>query len=143
MIYIYVKKNSFPFIISPFKIFIQSPKLGFMVNIRFDNWRACVFVCVVLCVYNNICIWQLVTCYMFGDFYFECLILLLYMMFYFYGVDNKQKVKIFIIFKTLANFGASKFQHYLEVFPLCSTDLVHDKNIILSSIYSMAKEKKT
>jgi len=64
---------------------------------------------------------------MFGDLYFEYLILLLYMMFYFYGVDNKQKVKIFIIFKTLANFGASKFQHYLEVFPFCSTYLVHDK----------------
>lgn len=62
---------------------------------------------------------------------------------HFCSKDNKQKVKIFIIFKTLANFGASKFQHYLEVFPLCSTYLLHDKNIILSSIYSMAKEKKT
>ncbi len=90
LIYIY-EKISFPFIISPFKIFIQSPQLGFMVNKRFDNWRVCVFVCVVLCVYNNICVWQLATCYMFGDLYFEYLILLLYMMFYFYGVDNKQR----------------------------------------------------
>jgi hypothetical protein len=114
------EKKSFPFISSPFKIFIQSPQLGFMVNIRFDNWRACVFVCVVLCVYNKICIWQLATCYMF-DLYFEYLILLLYVMFYFYGVDNKQKVECVIIFKTLANFGASNFQHYLEVFPLFST----------------------
>jgi len=91
-ILVYIYENiSFPFIISPFKIFIQSPQLGFMVNKRFDNWRACVFVCVVLCVYNNICIWRLATCYMFGDLYFEYLILLLYMMFYFYDVDNKQR----------------------------------------------------